>query len=134
MRLYPWLRAGGLPELRWGEFVRFPSSVPRPDRCPGLAGPGLGGLLGASVDAVHAVHAHVHQHDVRVEPPRQLHGLRAVAVALSAYIPETAASILAALGQPEAVDWSLVGYGLTGDTDGIGAAAPLFPRLDSPEE
>jgi methionyl-tRNA synthetase len=59
-------------------------------------------------------------------------GLRAVAVALSAYIPETAASILAALRQPAAVEWSLVAYGLTGETDGIEAAAPLFPRLEQP--
>ena len=59
-------------------------------------------------------------------------GLRAVAVALSAYIPETATAILAALGQPAAVDWSLVAYGLTGETTGIEAAPPLFPRLDEP--
>jgi len=61
-------------------------------------------------------------------------GLRAVAVALSAYVPETAASILAALRQPADVDWSLVAYGLTGDTDGIEAAPPLFPRLEPPPE
>jgi len=59
-------------------------------------------------------------------------GLRAVAVVLSAYIPETAASILVALRQPTAVDWPLVAYGLTGETDGIDAAAPLFPRLEHP--
>ena len=59
-------------------------------------------------------------------------GLRAVAIALSAYIPATAAAILAALGQPEAVDWSLVAYGLTGETSGIEAAPPLFPRLEEP--
>ena len=59
-------------------------------------------------------------------------GLRAVAIALSAYIPQTAAAILAALGQPGAVDWSLVAYGLTGETTGIEAAPPLFPRLDEP--
>ena len=59
-------------------------------------------------------------------------GLRAVAIALSAYIPETATAILAALRQPEAVDWSLVAYGLTGETSGIEAAPPLFPRLDEP--
>ena len=57
-------------------------------------------------------------------------GLRAVAVALSSYIPGTTASILAALRQPAAVDWSLVAYGLTGETNGIEAAAPLFPRLE----
>ena len=59
-------------------------------------------------------------------------GLRAVAIALSAYIPETATAILAALGQPDAVDWSLVAYGLTGETSGIEAAPPLFPRLEEP--
>jgi methionyl-tRNA synthetase len=59
-------------------------------------------------------------------------GLRAVAVALAAYIPETAASILAALRQPADVDWSLVAYGLTGETNGIEAAPPLFPRLELP--
>src|SRR4051794_5375195 len=52
-------------------------------------------------------------------------GLRAVAVALSPYIPDTAASILAALQQPTALDWSLVAYGLTADTHDIEAAPPL---------
>ena len=59
-------------------------------------------------------------------------GLRAVAIALSAYVPETAAAILAALRQPAAVDWSLVAYGLTQTTEAIGAAPPLFPRLEAP--
>ena len=59
-------------------------------------------------------------------------GLRAVAVALAAYIPATAESVLAALRQPTSVDWSLVAYGLTGETEGIEAAPPLFPRLDAP--
>jgi methionyl-tRNA synthetase len=59
-------------------------------------------------------------------------GLRAVAVALSAYIPDTAAAILSALQQPAALDWSLVAYGVTAETHGIEAAAPLFPRLELP--
>ncbi len=59
-------------------------------------------------------------------------GLRVVAVALSAFIPETATSILAALRQPAAVDWSLVAYGLASETEGIEATAPLFPRLEPP--
>jgi methionyl-tRNA synthetase len=59
-------------------------------------------------------------------------GLRVVAVALAAYIPETSAAILAALQQPSAVDWSLVAYGLTEETDGIEAAPPLFPRIEAP--
>ncbi len=59
-------------------------------------------------------------------------GLRAVAVALSAYVPDTAAAILAALCQPAGVEWERVAYGLTGETEGIEAAPPLFPRLESP--
>jgi methionyl-tRNA synthetase len=58
-------------------------------------------------------------------------GLRAVAVALSAYLPETSPRILAALGQAEDLDWRLVAYGLTDPVDGIGAAAPLFPRVET---
>jgi methionyl-tRNA synthetase len=61
-------------------------------------------------------------------------GLRSIAVALSAYVPDTASSVLAALRQPESVDWSLVAYGLTAETEGIEAAPPLFPRLDAPVE
>jgi methionyl-tRNA synthetase len=59
-------------------------------------------------------------------------GLRAVAVALTPYIPETAAAILSALKQPADVDWSLVAYGLAAETHGIEAAPPLFPRLELP--
>jgi methionyl-tRNA synthetase len=61
-------------------------------------------------------------------------GLRAVAVALAAYVPTTADAILAALGQPSGIEWSNVAYGLTNETRDIGAAAPLFPRLDAPVE
>jgi methionyl-tRNA synthetase len=59
-------------------------------------------------------------------------GLRTVAICLSAYVPDTATAILAALKQPPAVDWSLVAYGLTPETVGIEAAPPLFPRLEAP--
>jgi len=59
-------------------------------------------------------------------------GLRAVATALAAYIPDTAEQILEALGQPLDLSWGRVAYGLTGDLDGIVAATPLFPRIDAP--
>ena len=59
-------------------------------------------------------------------------GLRVVATALAAYIPDTAERILEALGQPLDLDWGRVAYGLTGDLDGIVAAEPLFPRIDAP--
>ncbi len=61
-------------------------------------------------------------------------GLRAVAVALAPYVPDTTAAILSSLRQPPDVDWSRVAYGLTGATEGIEAAAPLFPRIDAPVE
>jgi methionyl-tRNA synthetase len=59
-------------------------------------------------------------------------GLRAVAVALSPYLPETAPRILGALRQPLDLSLDCVGYGRTRDSDGIKAAAPLFPRVDLP--
>jgi methionyl-tRNA synthetase len=59
-------------------------------------------------------------------------GIRAVAVAVSPYIPETAPRILGALRQPVDLDLEQVAYGRTGVTDGIEAAQPLFPRVDLP--
>jgi methionyl-tRNA synthetase len=59
-------------------------------------------------------------------------GLRAVAVALAAYLPETAPRILAALGQPAELAWERVVYGLTEPGDEIEPAPPLFPRVESP--
>jgi methionyl-tRNA synthetase len=59
-------------------------------------------------------------------------GLRALAVALSPFVPRTAPQILAALRQPVELGLDRIGYGLTPATDGIEAAAPLFPRVDQP--
>jgi methionyl-tRNA synthetase len=59
-------------------------------------------------------------------------GLRAVAVALAAFVPGTAGDILDALGQPQDVDWRLVTAGQAQAAQGIEAAAPLFPRVDAP--
>jgi methionyl-tRNA synthetase len=58
-------------------------------------------------------------------------GLRAVAVALWAYLPESAPKILEALGQPVEFDWELVRYGGLVASDPIAAAPPLFPRLEA---
>jgi methionyl-tRNA synthetase len=57
-------------------------------------------------------------------------GLRAVAVAVSAYLPETAPRILAALGQPEDLAWENVAAGRAVEAEGIQPAEPLFPRVD----
>jgi methionyl-tRNA synthetase len=59
-------------------------------------------------------------------------GLRAVAVALAAFVPDTCDRILAALGQPAERAWEGVTAGRTVATAGIGAAPPLFPRVDAP--
>jgi methionyl-tRNA synthetase len=59
-------------------------------------------------------------------------GLRAVAIALAAYLPTTSARILAALGQAPGLEWEEVAYGRTLAVEGIEPAAPLFPRVDEP--
>jgi methionyl-tRNA synthetase len=59
-------------------------------------------------------------------------GVRAVAVALSPYLPETAPRILGALRQPVDLSLEQVAYGKTGATEGIEPATPLFPRVDLP--
>jgi methionyl-tRNA synthetase len=59
-------------------------------------------------------------------------GLRAVAVALAAYLPSTSARILEALGQDPALDWVEVAYGRARAAGGIKPAQPLFPRVDEP--
>jgi methionyl-tRNA synthetase len=59
-------------------------------------------------------------------------GLRAVSVALSSYLPETAPRILAALGQPDDLAWEVLAPGRTVAAEGIEPAAPLFPRVDAP--
>ncbi len=60
-------------------------------------------------------------------------GLRVVAIALAAYLPESTSRILGALGQPDDLAWDRVGYGKTKAVDGIAPAEPLFPRVDAPE-
>ena len=59
-------------------------------------------------------------------------GLRAVAVALASYLPDTSARILEALGQPPTLDWAEVAYGHARAVEGLGPAEPLFPRIDEP--
>jgi methionyl-tRNA synthetase len=59
-------------------------------------------------------------------------GLRAAAVALSPYLPETAGRILAALHQPDDLSWDNVRPGQLQPADGIDPAPPLFPRVDAP--
>jgi methionyl-tRNA synthetase len=59
-------------------------------------------------------------------------GLRAVAVALAPYLPETAPRILEVLNQPGDLSWERVAPGKAVAVEGIEPAAPLFPRLEAP--
>jgi methionyl-tRNA synthetase len=58
-------------------------------------------------------------------------GLRAVAVALASYLPETADRILSALGQPGDLAWENVAAGRSAPAEGIEPAPPLFPRVET---
>jgi methionyl-tRNA synthetase len=57
-------------------------------------------------------------------------GLTAVAVALHAFLPETAPKVLAALGQPIDPAWERVRSGGVAEIAGVAAAEPLFPRIE----
>ena len=57
-------------------------------------------------------------------------GVRAVAIALYAYLPATAPAILRALGQSADVSWDGVRSGGLAPTRGIEPAQPLFPRVE----
>ncbi len=59
-------------------------------------------------------------------------GLRAAAVALTPYVPATAAGILRALRQPEDASWEGVRAGGLVPVEGIAPAPPLFPRVEAP--
>jgi methionyl-tRNA synthetase len=59
-------------------------------------------------------------------------GLRAVAIALSPYLPETGPRILEALRQSEDLAWEGVAPGKAVPVEGIEPAAPLFPRVERP--
>jgi methionyl-tRNA synthetase len=105
----------------------------------------LTGALDSIWDVVRGLNRHVEQtkpwdiakDESRVEElDRVLYeladGLRAVAVALSPYLPETSARILTALRQPDELSWELVAPGRAQSAEGIEAAEPLFPRVDLP--
>jgi methionyl-tRNA synthetase len=59
-------------------------------------------------------------------------GLRSVAVALAAFVPDTAERILVALRQPVELAWDGVGPGRAVAAEGIEPAEPLFPRVEAP--
>jgi methionyl-tRNA synthetase len=58
--------------------------------------------------------------------------LRATAVALWPYLPDTSPRILEALGQPQDFSWENLARARTSPADGVEPAQPLFPRLEAP--
>jgi methionyl-tRNA synthetase len=103
------------------------------------------GALEEIWEVVRTLNRHVEQHkpwdlakdDARAEElDRVLYeladGVRAVAVGLHSFVPETSARILDALRQPGDVAWAGVAAGRTVAATGIEPAAPLFPRVDAP--
>ena len=59
-------------------------------------------------------------------------GLRSIAVALAAFVPDTSTAILSALRQTGDVKWDRVRPRLMPTTTGLEAAPPLFPRVEAP--
>jgi len=59
-------------------------------------------------------------------------GLRIVAVAVASYLPDASGRILAALGQPQDLEWERVAAGRLDAATGIRGAEPLFPRIEAP--
>ena len=105
----------------------------------------ISGALESIWEVVRALNRHVEQtapwelakEDARAEELDSVlytlaDGLRGIAVALSAYLPDTAVRILDGLGQSGDLAWENVAAGKAVAAEGIEAAAPLFPRIDPP--
>jgi methionyl-tRNA synthetase len=105
----------------------------------------ISGALESIWEVVRALNRHVEQtapwelakDDARAEELDSVlytlaDGLRGIAVALSAYLPDTAVRILDGLGQSRDLAWENVAAGKAVAAEGIKAAAPLFPRIDPP--
>jgi methionyl-tRNA synthetase len=105
----------------------------------------LSGALDAIWQAVRALNRHVEERAPwqlakKAARARELDatlydlvdGLRAVAVALAPYLPETAPRLLDALGQQPDLSWSEVAWGRSRAGVSVEPAAPLFPRVETP--
>jgi methionyl-tRNA synthetase len=105
----------------------------------------LSGAVDEIWHAVRALNRHVEEQapwQLAKEPERAreldstlydlVDGLRAVAVALASYLPETAPRILEALGQRPDLSWAEVAWGRSQSGVSVEPAAPLFPRVESP--
>jgi methionyl-tRNA synthetase len=138
-------REGRIPDAPWESPFRSTLEALRSSVASGIDAFDLSGALDEIWTVVRRLNRYVEERAPwvlakdpanAVELDRTLYdlvdGLRAVAVALAAYTPDTAARILAALGQSPELAWDRVAYGLTRPAGEIAPAPPLFPRVESP--
>jgi methionyl-tRNA synthetase len=138
-------RGGRIPDAAWDSPFRAAIAALRESVAGRLEGFDLSGALDEIWSLVRAINRYV-----EANAPWQLakdasrasdldralydlaDGLRALAVALAPYLPETAPRILDALGQPGTLAWERIAYGLTEPAGGVEPAEPLFPRVELP--
>ena len=136
-------RDGQLPDAAWDSPFRAQFDALARDVPSRLDEWDLSGALEAIWQVIRSLNRYVEERapwqlakddSQREELDRTLYdladGLRAVAIALGAFLPETAGRILASLGQPADLGWERVAYGQAAAVDGIEAAKPLFPRVE----
>ena len=137
-------RGGSLGSHAWDSPLRGDLDALGPEVAARLDDWDLSGALDRIWETVRALNRHVEESapwqlakdESRAEElDRTLFdladGLRSVAIAVASYLPESAPRILAALGQPGDVGWERIGYGGFEPAEGIEAAEPLFPRVES---
>jgi methionyl-tRNA synthetase len=136
-------RDGQLPDAAWDSPFRAQLDALARDVPARLDEWDLSGALEAIWQVIRSLNRYVEERapwqlakddSQREELDRTLYdladGLRAVAIALGAFLPETAGRILASLGQPADLGWERVAYGQAAAVEGIEAAKPLFPRVE----
>ena len=134
---------GRIPDAAWGSPFRTQLDALAREVPARLDEWDLSGALEAIWDVVRSLNRYVEERapwqlakddERREELDRTLYdladGLRAVAVALSSFLPDTAGRILASLRQPGDLGWEHVAYGRTVAADGVEPAQPLFPRVE----
>ena len=138
-------RDGVLPDAAWESPFRRELEALATDVRAGLDAWDLSGALEAIWNLIRSLNRYVEERApwqlakdaaASSDLDRTLYdlgdGLRAVAVALSAFLPGTAERILASLGQPQDLSWDGVAYGRSVAAAGIASAEPLFPRIELP--
>jgi methionyl-tRNA synthetase len=138
-------RDGAVPDAAWGSPLRASLDRLRDETAAHIDRFDLTGALEAIWTLVRELNRYVEERapwQLAKDPARAqeldrtlydlVDGLRAAAIALASFLPQTASRILAALGQPGDLSFARVAYGLSEPAAGIVPAAPLFPRVEAP--